>query len=177
MSNFNDIKKNCTETLNQAGIDLNKYRGEYKRGLIAAGIYHNIRSQDETDKNKISNLINNNPNLKNKFFTAKDLLYKESKEISNINELKRKNEDNEEVDTKKHKSSDVYYYYESNDENEKLKDIMIKGKIGDQVHYLSNNQLGIKYYEITLNESNEKDLKLIGDYGGFFDDPNYLNDM
>ena len=54
---------------------------------------------------------------------------------------------------------------------------MIKGKIGDQVHYLSNNQLGIKYYEITLNESNEKDLKLIGDYGGFFDDPNYLNDM
>ena len=84
MSNFNDIKKNCTETLNQAGIDLNKYRGEYKRGLIAAGIYHNIRSQDETDKNKISNLINNNPNLKNKFFTAKDLLYKESKEISNI---------------------------------------------------------------------------------------------
>ncbi len=167
MSNFNDI--------NNIGIDLNGYRGEKRKSLIAASIYHNIRSQEETDKNKISNLINNNPNFKNKFFTAKDMLEKESKEISNVNELKRKNENFEEYDLKKQKSSDVYCYYESHDEHEKLKNIMIKGKIGDQVHYLTNNQLGIKYYEITLNESNEKDLKLIGDYGGFFDDPNYLD--
>ena len=174
MSSFNDIKKNCTETLNKIGIDLDDHRGTDKKGLIAASIYHNIMKQSETDKNKISDLINNNPNLKNKFFTAKELLDKESKEISNNNELKRKNEEKINIDNKKQKNINVYCYYEGENEGEQLKNIIFNAEIGDQVHYCPNNQLGIKYYEIIINKDQIKDLKLIGDYGGFFNDPDYL---
>ena len=68
--------------------------------------------------------------------------------------------------------SHILCYYEGDNEEEKKEEFLKKGNIGDQIHYFPNNQLGILYYEITLN-NNKKELKLIGDYDGFFDDPNY----
>lgn len=169
MSSFNDIKKNIVGLASD-----NDLLPEIRLKCDDALPELDIMKQSETDKNKISNLINNNPNLKNKFFTAKELLDKESKEISNNNELKRKNEEKINADNKKQKNINVYCYHEGENEGEQLKNIIFNAEIGDQVHYFPNNQLGIKYYEIIINKDQIKDLKLIGDYGGFFNDPDYL---
>ena len=114
----------------------------------------------------MSNILNNS-NEKPKFITAKELLEKE-KSNNNIHLSDDDNENNK----KKQKISKIFCYYEGDNEEEKKEEFLKKGNIGDQIHYFPNNQLGILYYEITLN-NNKKELKLIGDYDGFFDDPNY----
>ena len=51
-------------------------------------------------------------------------------------------------------------------------DILRNGNVGDLVNFEPNNQQGIVYYKISLNDG-EKYLEAIGDYEGYYDDPNY----
>jgi hypothetical protein len=51
-------------------------------------------------------------------------------------------------------------------------DILRNGNVGDLVNFEPNNQQGVIYYKISLNDG-EKYLEAIGDYQGYYDDPNY----
>jgi len=51
-------------------------------------------------------------------------------------------------------------------------DILRNGNVGDLVNFEPNNQMGVVYYKISLNNG-EKYLEAIGDYEGYYDDPNY----
>ena len=110
-----------------------------------------------------------NSNQKSKFFTAKELLEQE-KANKAINSDDYQN--NFENNNKRQKVSEIFCYYEGDNEEEKKKDFLKNGNIGDQIHYYPNNQLGILYYEIISN-NNKKELKLIGNYNGIFDDLHY----
>lgn len=59
-----------------------------------------------------------------------------------------------------------YDYFEG--EEDKIDLILQKGKVGDTVTYIKNNQMGVLYYKIE-KDGVKKELKLIGDYDGFFD--------
>ena len=50
--------------------------------------------------------------------------------------------------------------------------ILRNGNVGDLVNFIPNNQMGVVYYKISLNNG-EKYLEVIGDYEGYYDDPNY----
>jgi len=51
-------------------------------------------------------------------------------------------------------------------------DILRNGNVGDLVNFEPNNQEGLVYYKISLNNG-EKYLEAIGDINGYYDDPNY----
>jgi len=66
--------------------------------------------------------------------------------------------------------------FENDNFNECLFDIFKKSNVGDIVDYITNNQLGVKIYEIGLNQYNKKIINEIGDIYGLYNDPNRFND-
>lgn len=48
-----------------------------------------------------------------------------------------------------------------------------KIKIGDTIHFISNNQMGEKIYKVILNENNMKDLRIIDSYDHKIGDCDY----
>lgn len=64
--------------------------------------------------------------------------------------------------------------FENDNFNECLFDIFKKSNVGDIVEYITHNQLGVKIYEIGLNQYNQKIINEIGDIYGLYDDPKYL---
>ena len=50
-----------------------------------------------------------------------------------------------------------------------MDDILVIGNVGDEIDYISNNQMGVEKYIIILNAEGEKDYILVSsnaDYGG-----------
>lgn len=65
---------------------------------------------------------------------------------------------------------------ENDDFNQCLYDIFEKSNVGDIVEYITNNQLGLRIYEIILNQFNQKIIKEIGNIDGLYNDPNRFNE-
>lgn len=64
--------------------------------------------------------------------------------------------------------------WENYNSNENFDKIIVEASIGDIIDYMTNNQLGVKIYEVYFNTSkNKKDIKEIGDIYGFYSDPNH----
>ena len=64
--------------------------------------------------------------------------------------------------------------WENYNSNEKFDKIIVEASIGDIIDYMTNNQLGVRIYEVYFNTSkNKKDIKEIGDIYGFYSDPNH----
>lgn len=74
---------------------------------------------------------------------------------------------------KRYKKPNEYYIHEGQDFYELKNNIFKKANIGDIIHYMTNNQLGVRKYEIILDDKKEKDLKEIGDIWGNYDDINH----
>ena len=91
--------------------------------------------------------------------------------LKDISDLKK---DKVQELTKKRKFN-IHYFYESPFELEHKKRIIEDGEVGDEVHYCSNNQLGILIYKISYDEEKNKILRIIGDYGGIYGSKDYIN--
>ena len=75
---------------------------------------------------------------------------------------------------KLNKPNKIHTYSEGQDEEYQINSILEKGHIGDEVHYMPNNQLGMKFFVIVIDENTkEKTLKQIGDYEGYYSDPHH----
>ena len=80
------------------------------------------------------------------------------------------------IETKYDISKQKHFLISENDDfNQCLYDIFDKSNVGDIIKYITNNQLGLRIYEIRLNQYNKKIIKEIGDIDGLYDDPNRLN--
>ena len=85
---------------------------------------------------------------------------------------KRKNDNNDNSSNKKHERIEYYYIHDDDDFNEQLKNIYKKCKVGDQIMYITKNQLGVRTYEV-IKDKNKMSIKEIGDIYGLYHDPNY----
>ena len=54
-----------------------------------------------------------------------------------------------------------------------LDEILKKAKVGDSITYLTDNQEGTIHYKVIKNKNGKKDIEEIGDYLGYFNDPNH----
>ena len=64
--------------------------------------------------------------------------------------------------------------WENYNSNENFDKIIVEASIGDIIDYMTNNQLGVRIYEVYFNTNkNKKDIKEIGDIYGFYSDPNH----
>ena len=79
---------------------------------------------------------------------------------------KKKSLDNNENHT-------CHQIFEGGDFYENLKNILEEANVGDLVSYQTNNQLGVRLYEIVINEKNQRTIKEIGDIHGRYDDPEH----
>lgn len=70
-----------------------------------------------------------------------------------------------------------YQLFEGGDFYENLKNILEEANVGDLVNYLTNNQLGVRLYEIVINEKSQRTIKEIGDIHGQYDDPDHPNNF
>jgi hypothetical protein len=66
-----------------------------------------------------------------------------------------------------------YQISECENFDEQLKNILEEANLGDYVDYLTNNQLGVKLYEIVINKKNQRTIKEIGDIYGPYDSPEH----
>ena len=66
-----------------------------------------------------------------------------------------------------------YQIFECDNFDEQLKNILEEANLGDYIDYLTNNQLGVKLYEIVINDKNERTIKEIGDIYGPYDNPEH----
>lgn len=57
------------------------------------------------------------------------------------------------------------YSYSNYDEED---EIVRRGRVGDLVDYIPNNQMGFIHYKISLDENGEKYLEAIGDINGYY---------
>ena len=57
------------------------------------------------------------------------------------------------------------YSYDDYDEED---EIVRRGRVGDLVDYIPNNQMGFIHYKISLDENGEKYLEAIGDINGYY---------
>jgi len=57
------------------------------------------------------------------------------------------------------------YSYSNYDEED---EIVRRGRVGDLVDYIPNNQMGVIHYKISLDENSEKYLEAIGDINGYY---------
>ena len=65
----------------------------------------------------------------------------------------------------------VYKYYEGEEHN--LDNILKEANETDLIHYITNNQEGLRIYKVTIDSSGVKCLKNVGDMWGLYDDPNH----
>lgn len=79
--------------------------------------------------------------------------------------------------TRNKKKSTCHQIFEGGDFYENLKNILEEANVGDLVNYLTNNQLGVRLYEIVINEKNQRTIKEIGDIHGLYDDPDHPNNF
>jgi len=47
-----------------------------------------------------------------------------------------------------------------------MDDILVIGNVGDEIEYISNNQMGVEKYKIILNAEGEKESQFVSGYGG-----------
>jgi hypothetical protein len=78
------------------------------------------------------------------------------------------------VDSDNNNQSDnnvhVFHDYDEVDE------ILQNGNIEDLVVYETNNQMGTMYYRISINDANNRYLRVVGDYHGLYSDDEYNSD-
>jgi len=70
-------------------------------------------------------------------------------------------------------SNDNVHSFQNDHQREQ---ILINGNIGDLVIYEPNNQMGIMYYRISLDNNNNRYLRIVGDYDGFYSDDDINSD-
>ena len=76
------------------------------------------------------------------------------------------NNNNNQTDNNVH----VFHDYDEVDE------ILQNGNIEDLVIYETNNQMGTMYYRISINDANNRYLRVVGDYHGLYSDDEYNSD-
>lgn len=83
--------------------------------------------------------------------------------------------DNKQIkkDENSEEEKETHYISEDQDFDKMVDEILKTGNIGDRIHYVTNNQLGYRIFEIIKSKSKDKDIKNIGDIYGFYDDPSY----
>jgi len=52
------------------------------------------------------------------------------------------------------------------DFTDQMDDILVIGNVGDEIEYISNNQIGVEKYIIILNAEGEKESQFVSGYGG-----------
>jgi hypothetical protein len=82
---------------------------------------------------------------------------------------KRKIQENNNLSCNK---QEYYTIYDDDDFYEELKYIYKKCKVGDNVTYITKNQLGVRTYEI-IKDKEKMSIKEIGDIYGLYDSPDY----
>ena len=74
------------------------------------------------------------------------------------------------------KEPNNFNIYEGQNFDEKILELLEEGNIGDTITYITNNQLGVRKYRIT-NESENKNIKEIGDIYGDYDSPDHPDNI
>ena len=72
-----------------------------------------------------------------------------------------------------HQSDNNVHVFHDYDE---VDEILQNGNIEDLVVYETNNQMGTMYYRISINDANNRYLRVVGDYHGLYSDDEYNSD-
>jgi len=57
----------------------------------------------------------------------------------------------------------VFYVFEGEKSGEKIDEFLKIGKVNDEIHYLTNNQLGVEYYRI-VEKNGKKEIVMYANY-------------
>jgi len=57
----------------------------------------------------------------------------------------------------------VFYVFEGEKSGEKIDEFLKIGKINDEIHYLTNNQIGVEYYRI-IEKNGKKEIFMYANY-------------
>ena len=57
----------------------------------------------------------------------------------------------------------VFYVFEGEKSGEKIDEFLKIGKINDEIHYLTNNQIGVEYYRI-IEKNGKKEAIMYANY-------------
>ena len=57
----------------------------------------------------------------------------------------------------------VFYVFEGENSREKIDEYLKMGKVNDEIHYLTNNQLGVEYYRI-VEKNGKKEIVMYANY-------------
>jgi hypothetical protein len=70
----------------------------------------------------------------------------------------------------------VFYVFEGENSGEKIDEYLKIGKINDEIHYLTNNQLGVEYYHI-VEKNGKKEAVMYANYDSLTKDDDDDDDL